>query len=465
MARLLTLVAPFRCPFCLDNALAAEDSAEFHAFLTQMSRDLRLSRTQAFPGMPQGVEISAVVRRREADVESRYVGLDAPANASRSPKYLSLAFCGAEEDGVKERLREAARDADMRCGRALSESLVPIPSSVDVGIYDNTIAVLALDAEMAPEFAGEDWDKLDEWTTHLVFYFLGGAYGELILPAIKAVNAYAARRSGGRVLSPSQYAAFGDMEEEEERARLLWVNRTLCCPENEASSAWARRVTEGREPIVADQARAYLGWGNNVVEIEDADGACHLHGLREGMCFAQYYYAVADVMGRNLNRFVADSYDRRSNRSLRRLSRRMEAAVDAVSVFQVKYKDACRELQGLSRDVFKRLEREWEFDALFLSVREKSGLCRENLHRLNACINQRNSVRVQMVLAIVAGMGIVNMMMNLSSYGRNLKKEAYTSDVAGLLDVGQTLSPDAMIWIGVMLALSVSAFVAANRPR
>jgi hypothetical protein len=84
---------------------------------------------------------------------------------------------------------------------------------------------------------------------------------------------------------------------------------------------------------------------------------------------------------------------------------------------------------------------------------------------MNAYINQRNSVRVQMVLTVVAGLGFISASMGLSSYGRALLREGYRSEVVGLLDIAQRVPPATMIWIGVGLAVAVIIFVSVNRPR
>ncbi|HVK56415.1 MAG TPA: hypothetical protein VM532_15490 [Burkholderiales bacterium] len=432
------------------------------------NQDFHAAKEKLFQDVPRGVKVEGVTRLQSTGDETRYVSLDKAGSLFSSPKHLSIIFTESAPEEIGKFLKEASLDADKVCGKTLSTSLSPIVESVDVAIYNDTVAMLTLDVVISEEFGGDDWSKLDEWTTRLAFAFLGRLYKEFIYPALLAFNRYAGDAKNASVLNPSDYVVFYDMsgsESDASHARLLWVNRTLICPKGADSNGWGCRDMEGVTPINVDGALSYLSWGNNVIETTSTSRAHDLSPVWQGMYLAQYYYAVLDITGKNLTRFIGATYDKKSNRELRKLSQAMDSVINTVTIFQVKYKDLSMELQGQIKAVFRRLEREWDFEALFKAVQGKCELCKSNVERMNAYINQRNSVRVQMVLTVVAGLGFISASMGLSSYGRALLREGYRSEVVGLLDIAQRVPPATMIWIGVGLAVAVIIFVSVNRPR
>jgi hypothetical protein len=466
--RLLKLIAPFRCQFNLDSAKTVEEGAKFNAFLKELDRDFHTTRERLFPGVPAGVNIEILPRQDAADADSRYISIDQAGSFLDFPQYFSIKFSETFQQDVKSFLTKAKWDADTLCRSTLSEKLSPLYESIDIAIYNNTIAILTLDVAIEKEFGNDDWLKLDEWTTRLVFYFLRRIYKEFLHSALSAVNHYAAQRSEKSIINPRDYAVFYDISSETpdaDRSRLLWVNRTLICPKGEATHDWARHRMDDARIIEVDRAHVHLSSGNNVIETTSTSVVHNLSPVWQGMYLAQYHYAVLDVIGKNIKHFIGLNYDKKSNRELRALTASMDTVIDTIIVFQVQYRDMPTELQGLTKSVFRRLEKEWDMESLFSSVQKKRELCESNLARVNGYINHRNSARVQMVLAVLAGLGLVSLMVAISSYGRALLKDGLDGDAVGLLALAQVLTPGTMIWIGVILAIAVSVLISANRPR
>ncbi|MES2356238.1 MAG: hypothetical protein V4568_17900 [Pseudomonadota bacterium] len=468
-ARSLRLISPFRCQFNLNSAKMIESGEEFNTFLDRFNRDFRTARQSLFPKVPQGVDIEAMLHQQKADSKSpRYIELNKAGSLFNSPKYLSISFNSTLHADINKYLQEAAQTADSLCGYVLSDKLSPVWENADIAIYCYTIALFTLDVSIGDKFGNDDWNKVDEWTTHFVFHLLNCLYKDYIFPALCGVNDYADHCSEKRVRSPRDYVVFYDLSNREcnpSSTSTLWVNRTLICPPGNMPDNWGLHNTNTSSVIEVNKTRIHLGWGNNVIETTHTDYARDLSPVWQSMCLAQYYYAVLDVTAKNLKRFVGSTYDKKSNRALRELSQAMDAVVNTVTIFQIEYKDLSMELQGLTKEVFNRLEKTWDFETVFKNVQGKCDLCKSNVERMSADMSQRNNVRVEMVLTTMTGLGFVNLMISISWFGRVLLKEGYQSDIVGLLDVGQKLSPSAMVWIGVWLAILVITFVAANRLR
>ena len=467
-ARSLRLVAPFRCQFNLNSAKMLEEGNDFNGFLHSLNTDFSSARARLFPGVPQGVVVEALLRPKESDTESRYISLDKISTLFNSPKYLSISFDETLLPHIVESMEDAAGKADKSCGKPLSNIVTPIIDSLDIAVYDNTIAILTVDVALNDQFDGDDWAVLDEWTTRLIFFFLRHVYPDYICPTLCDINRYAESKKEERIRNPLDYFVFHDLSGHDSNPtlpRLLWVNRTLICPKGKATHHWATRHMDASQAIHGNNAYAHLSVGNNVIETTEANSPSDFSFVWEGMYLAQYYYAVLDIAGKNLKRFIGANYDKKPNRELRELSRVMDAVINSITILQVEYQDTSTELQGLPKTVFRRLEKEWDIPALIKNVQSKYDLCKAHGQSLNAHISQRNSVRVEMVLTGVAGVGLIGLMMNLSSYGRALMREGYKNDVIGLLDIGQHLSPSVMVWIGIFLAIGISAFVTINRTR
>jgi len=505
--RWLRLIAPFRCQFSLNSAKMVEKrkqfnayldslssdgkvdenqfpgasrgmimktakmiekSDEFNAFLKTFNSDFRTAGQRLFPDVPQGIMIEALLQSRDEDAASRYVSLDRAGSLYSSPKYLSISFGEVLHHDLDTFLKDAARKADTVCAKPLSTTLSPDWKAMDVAIYDNTIAILTLDVAIADDFDPENWTKLDEWTTRLVVFFLSRLYKGHIYPALRGVNQYAAEHAETRVRRPEEYDVFYDMSGQESdptSIRVQWVSRTLICPKGMATSDWASRSMDSARAIHAHGDMVHLSVGNNVIETASDKGAHDLSAVWQAVYLAQYYYAVLDVAGKNLNRFISSPYDKKSNRELHAWSRTMDAVINVITIIQVEYRDLVTELQGLPKTVFRRLEKEWELDALLASVESKCNLCKSHFQLLNAYISQRDRSRSERLLTAGVGVLFVGLMAGISAYGHALKREGYEEDVFGLLNIAQLLSPNIMIWIGIALAVAVGLFVWFNRVR
>lgn len=466
--RSLRLIAPFRCPFDENVSNAKRNPAGLRQFIANLKREVSSRNDPLFEALSPAIEIDIFQSRGAEDNASQFVSLDQLSTAYQSPRRFSISWKQNALDDASAAIERAAEEADGLTDMPLSKHLLGVADSLNITIYDNTIAILTLDVKMGSKFPQAGWDKLDEWTTHYIYSLLKELYPSVIRPTIQVINEYAAEQSVQYLTQPHDFVLYHDMAHKRDAnisARLMWVNRTFIARRGTIDCEWAQRNMNASTAIEVNHAFAHLSIGNNVVETTHDDGNHNLEPLWQGMLLAQYYYAVLDVMSKNILRFVSTTYDNYNNRELRQLSNTMDIAINAATFFLLGYKDLYLELQGIPRKVFQRLEKEWDFDVLYTNVLGKNELCKINVSRLNQCINQRNDLRIQMVLSVVAGLGIVSVLQDMSSYGRTLAQEAYKDQTVGLMDIAQHLTPNMILWVGLLLAVCVSAFVALNRPR
>ncbi|MGB1539490.1 MAG: hypothetical protein ACPG80_00880 [Rickettsiales bacterium] len=460
----LRLISPFRCQFNLDNTLMSIASDQFDSFLHCIEDGLADENSLLRRELAEGVEVH-VKEHQMQETGPRYVSLNEAGNLFHSPAYLDLGFGAPKEEECATLFQEAAKAADK-----LVEARFP---SLSVSIFDHTIGVLTLDIELDPkevEEHPEEWKGLDGWTTFFIEHIIDYLYPRYVHPTLDNISAYVAPHFKDIIVPPSEHVIYHDMKgdnlHESVDGKLLWVNRTLMCPPGTKLKGWVNFKQEEKEAIVIDEALVYLYSSNNIVEMPKGLEGHDLRRLWEGLYIGQYYYAAMDVTSKNISRYVGLSYITKSNNDIRKLSYDMEFLINAITIFQMRYKDLYIELQGIPLLVFQRIEKEWEFAKIFDNVKNKLTLCKSNLSRLNQVINQRNQLRVQLVLAVVAGMGLVNLMVQVSRFSKQLGDEAITGDQwRGIMDLGVLLTPNAMGWLGFFMAAIVVLTILYNRPR
>ncbi|MET0155183.1 MAG: hypothetical protein ABW189_03645 [Rickettsiales bacterium] len=425
-----------------------------------MDKDFHVGRSRFFSSVPEGVNIAVIPRQeRRIGADSRFVALNKPADSFHSPEIFSLTFDSVRKEEIRSLAGEASRNADMVCDYRLSHLLQPQIDTLALSVCDDTIALLSLDLAIESPLSDEDYAVLDGWTTHMIYYVLGSVYRDYVSPAVNGVNDYMQDIKTPLVKNPRDYVVYKDLalprkakkDEDLHQLHFLWVNRTFIISQTDEKRAATQRIVSACPRIETPGASVYLGWGNNVVEVEN-ERECDLESVWQSMRLAQHCYAVMDAVSRNLTRYVGSAYDDKTNAELREVSRTLGEAMNEAAIFQVRYKDLRSELQGVPREIFKRLVTAWDFDDLYKSVAEKATICRANVEYLNHCINQRNSVRVQTALIVVACVGALS-----------LTSGAGTEST--LWRFGDFLMPDALLCAGVVIALALCFLVAATRPR
>lgn len=474
---MLKLIAPIRMLFSLDSSLIAAQPLEYNNFLR------RLHAAFEEPGHPLKsrihsgleVEVNLPFRQTGTKVKSRYSSLDDAGSLYVSPRVMTVRFTPQELRQVEQMTRDAMTEAD-RAVAPFSRLFRPDVRTLSISFHDNSIAILSLDLPMnrAKVGGGEhEWDKLDKWTTHLINEIVFALYPGYLFPLLRAVTAFC-HESGPRfVLEIMQYMIFLDLigdplkpySDLEQRFMLMWVNRTLVCGQDYPVNHWTRGIFRKSGIIRLPNADVHLNWGNNLVLIHDLAKDPQLGTLWEDMQSAQYYYAAMDAVSINLVKYIGITFNRQTSQTLRRLSQVMEIIVNSVTILQVRYKDISMELQGQAREVFNHLQHEWNFETMVANVQSKLDLCKGNLTNLNQETANRNQGRTEIVLTGLAGLSILNLMVELSAYASQVPPEnrGMVGDFPGFMTLGFTVPHNVLGWIGIALALAVVVFTGVNR--
>jgi hypothetical protein len=473
---MLKLIAPFRVLFNLDSSLIVAQPSGFTEFLKQIREALSKPDSALVSRLNPALDITVNLPTVAASsgVESRYSSLDSTGSFYVSPRVFSLRFKDSEISRIMTLMQEAAIAADKTVA-PYSQLFTPDVHSLCIDFYDNTIAILTLDLPMNMKHfqpGMHAWDNLDQWTTRFLHYLLTDLYPRYIYPMLRVLTQFSGEVGAQYVKEPRHYKVFVDMIGEADNLRpdldrhfmLMWVNRTLLYSGDYPANDWIRATTREAEIIRIGDAALHLNWGNNQVRLEDGMNLKRLSPLWEGMLSAQYYYAVMDAVSTNLIKYVGMTFVRLNSKSLRRLSSDMEILVSAVNILQVRYKDISMEVQGLARDIFHHLEREWNFSTLTDNVQMKIDLCKVKITSLNSETVNRNAARTEFVLTALAGISVVNLAVDLASFATQLTPE-YANMVGkfGLMSFARSISSDTLGWAGISGAILVLLFAFMNR--
>ncbi len=467
-------MAPLRVLFCLDSPLVTARPDEYIAFLEALRAEAADPQGGLALALPPGAVFGVnLLAREEAGIpELRYHETDATGHLYASPRVFTLRFQGRESAPIAQMMREAAEAAD-----ALIQSYGHWfrfePEALSLAFYDNTIAILSV--ELPLEGDALEWTRLEEWSACWVYQLMLRLYPRHLFPFLQAVERFSASRAPRFALELPRYRMFlylvGDPDQPRpdlhERFLLMWVRLI-----------WLRREGERLDPkmqIAASRGDAYLlgetklclQMRRSLVLSPALAEKETLGPLWEAMALAEYYCAALDVIGLNLAKYIGLTFNQRTSRALRQLKSDMEIVFSTVATLEVKYQDACNELRGETGALFEHLCACWRIDRLAGRVTAKLALCKGNIDTLHQEASNRNEEQTEMVLLALAGLGILNLMVELSSYAVQVLPESryMLGSFPGFMSLGFTLSHNTLSWIGIALSLMVVSVTIWRRRR
>lgn len=474
---MLKLIAPFRALFSLDSSAIAANPGKFTYFLKLTSKELENPqsslRKNIHPSLD--IDVNIPVETSDSEIGSRYISLNANGSLYLSPRIFTIRFKPSETNDIEGIYNKSALMADEVTAK-YSKNFYPDISSFRIDIHDNTIATLSMEMIVDRNNLNKNdyaWNKLDEWTTVLIHFLLSEIYQIYIYPVLEVIRKFSQESEYKFVQNVSEYSVFPDLVGDTEnphtdlkqRFMLMWVNRTLCYKNDYAENNWIKPLIRKHDILNVKGAEVHLNSGNSIIIMPQDMDKRNLAQLWDVILSTQYYYAAMDVVNINLIRYIGTTFTKVTSDKLRILSKNMEAIVNKVTILQVHYNDFSMELQGTAQKIFHLLQKEWNFNILTHNVQKKIELCKSNITVLNQETNQRNQGRMQIVLTGLAGMGILNIFVELGTYATQMPDAHLhmVGQIPGFMDLGFILSGNALSWIGIFIAVSIVIFSIKNR--
>ncbi|HEU5046214.1 MAG TPA: hypothetical protein VFT64_00050 [Rickettsiales bacterium] len=462
---MLKLIAPFRVYFNLDSSRIATEPEQFTQFLKQVREEVQNPQGALKGRMHSAlaVEINIPPEPQQDEIDARYTSLNTNGSLYLSQRIFTLRFKPSEAGDIEKIYNEALAHADEKTA-PYSRNFIPDINAIRIDFYDNTIAILSLELviDVAHMRKGEHiWDRLDKWTTVLVYHLFRGLYQSHIFPLLLGLSKFSAKH-GGFIRDISQYTVFADLAHSatepyrnlDTRFRLMWVNRTLFYTGQFSVNNWIKPLMENKATAVKiREAELYLHQGNNIAIMPAEMEQKHLDVLWDVMLSAQYYYAAMDVVNVNLVRYIGTTFNSKSSRFLNNIGGDMEDIINSITLLQMNYNDMVMDLQGASQELFQTLEKAWKFDKLVRNVERKMALCKANIAVLTQETGERSRLRTENILKGIAAVNLLFLIVALSAYAALLpeQKQHMLGRIPGLMDLGFIMSSNALAWLGIIL--------------
>ncbi|MGM8365718.1 hypothetical protein ACLIBG_09600 [Virgibacillus sp. W0181] len=244
----------------------------------------------------------------------------------------------------------------------------------------------------------------------------------------------------------------------------LWVNRTLYVPtfENETFlyHHWLSLGNEGIDQVDKQVRRDgfYFGWGNNLVinGYEEKLLSCAVEALN--LC--QYYNVVLDHMNNQLSKLIGEVYSIKGRgKAVKRMEKLLEVNIENVNLIFMQLKEQVLNLQGYRKKYFEEILFKWKIDAIKDSITNKINFSKDRLDYFYRKYTKFSSTVSESILFAIGGIALVDFFANVSQFSRTIRANPemaiLDNESIGFIRLGNALSPDNMIWTGILILLFV----------
>ena len=248
----------------------------------------------------------------------------------------------------------------------------------------------------------------------------------------------------------------------------LWVNRTLIFEETESENSeefikeWLcvddHELNYAKSELKTNGV--YLGWGHNVVKVKDEKGTISDAFATLSLC--QYFNSVLEFTSNELSILVGETHGRKKKKQLlkkKKTDRRLKEFVDTVNILLIQLNETQLNLQGNRRKLFQYLLEKWEIDMLTSNLRSKIDICKEKIDQIHREETKKNQIVTESILLGIGGVALIDFLANISQFAKNIianpEMGSIDDDVVGLMNLGMEMSPNSMIWSGIVVVFII----------
>lgn len=241
----------------------------------------------------------------------------------------------------------------------------------------------------------------------------------------------------------------------------LWVNRTLFLSTLENKSLiynhWlslGEEVNQVDEKINTD--KFYLGWGNNLVinHYDEKNFSCAVDALN--LC--QYYNVILDHTNNQLSKLIGLVYSiKGKGKSIKRIEKLLEVNIENANLLFMQLNEQAVNLQGHRKKYFEELLNKWKIDSIKKSIEKKIIFSKEKLDSFYRKSSKFSHTVSESILFGIGGIALVDFFANISQFSRTIKANPEMGPIDdgsfGFITLGRLVSPDNMIWSGILILL------------
>ncbi len=339
-------------------------------------------------------------------------------------------------------------------------------------LYDDTVALLRLDVVICLDDATLDALIASGDLDRTLSDGADDIYRALIYPCFQAYCKEFPLRFGKskstpeqQLRDPNRLTVFTDVQFDAETApesHVLWTGRCIVINPEELEHPIGEKLRQWASfsgPIEdLSHARHYVGSGNILV-LNEEHKASREDWFR-GLSICQYYNALLSIYGAILKSSYSQLTDllsarRTRNGELNRLMDNITLSLDHLEFTRLEFNEARVGVQGDRAGIVEDTCAAWKLDSLISSALERTDLIRSRIARLLDARKSRVDKTVELILAGIGGVALVELFISLIMASRNLPKD----DFPGLLDVFLWLPPNGAIALSSLLLVMIFIYI------
>lgn len=339
-------------------------------------------------------------------------------------------------------------------------------------LYDDTIALLQLDISLPSNLPAIHQALLSGELDKTLSNLASDIYNLCLYPLFHEYCLNFRSRFGSRqqqnehqLRDPNQLQVFKDVTFDRQHAppsHVLWTGRyaaiapsVLTTSLGEALHEWAS--FPGTREQLGEKGH-YVGSGN--ILITGGSSAAVRDDWLRGLSLCQFYNAILFIYGSILKSSYSQLTDllgarRTRNRELNRLMKDVTLSLDHLEFTRLEFNEARVGVQGERARIVEDTCAAWKLDNLIASALERTDLIRSRIARLLDARKSRVDKTVELILAGIGGVALVDLFISLTTAARDLRED----DIPGLLDAFLWLPPDGSIGLSSLLLILVFAYI------
>ncbi|RBW49972.1 hypothetical protein [Marinobacter sp. F3R11] len=339
-------------------------------------------------------------------------------------------------------------------------------------LYDDTIALLRLDVLIRVDDPTLDDLIASGSLDRTLSDGTGDIYRTLIYPSFQVYCKEFPRRFGKNkstpeqeLRDPNQLTVFKDVRFDSNTApdnHVLWTGRCIVISPDELSHPIGEKLRHwvsysGSIEDLSHQ-RHYVGSGNILVVDEEPEA--NRQDWFRGLSICQYYNAILFIYGSILKSSYSQLTDmlgarRTRNSELNRLMGDITLSLDHLEFTRLEFNEARVGVQGDRTDIVEDTCAAWKLDKLITGTLERTDLIRSRIARLLDARKSRVDKTVELILAGIGGVALVELFISLTTTARSLPID----DFPGILDIFLWLPPNGAIALSSLLLLMIFIYI------
>lgn len=343
-------------------------------------------------------------------------------------------------------------------------------------LYDNAVGVLETTIQVNDSFFQDTEEKrkqllanIQGFTNTYMKTVLPKYYDKSIKKLIKAIHHldkdnFLQKAMTDNVLLNTHTKKIKQMTVDKENiAEPLWVNRTLILPKlTEQSFFFNHWLSLGEDDVeqVAKQLEKdgfYFGWGNNLIIENEYDDKV-LSSALDAVHLCQYYNVVYDYTNKQLSNIVGQIYATNGKgKTIKKVERLLEVNIENANLLFMQLNEQALNLQGHRQKYFIDLLSKWRIYTIKENIKKKISFGKEKLDYFYRKRSNFSNHISEAILFGIGGIALVDFFANVSLFSRTLKANPEMGKVDdnefGIISIGKIISPDNMVWSGLLILL------------